>query len=155
MPPFLSRHTREALDRLAEADGGASPDPLERLNSIRALAAALEDEAATLQAVRDALAAGVSWDDIAAAGLLKPAAAKWRWQGSDAEIRARHEAGRKRSVRPSSVPTDLPGFSVAEAARQLGVSTQAVYLQISRGKLEARTVQLADGRAYKRVFLDT
>jgi hypothetical protein len=155
MPSFLSRPTRDALDRLVAADAHGSPDPLERLNGIRALTAALEGEVATLQAVREALAAGVSWEDIAAAALLKPAAAKWRWQGSDAEIAARHEAGRKRSARPSSVPTDLPGHSVADAARRLGVSPQAVYLQISRGKLEARTVQLADGRTYKRVFLDS
>jgi hypothetical protein len=153
--PFLSRSTRGALDRLSEADARGSADALERLRDIRVLIADLESDPAALQAVRDALAAGVSWEKIAAAALLKPAAAKWRWQGSDSEIAARHEAGRKRSVRPSSVPTELPGNSVAEAARRLGVSPQAVYLQISRGKLKAQTVRLEDGRTYKRVFLDS
>ena len=66
---------------------------------------------------------------------------------------ARQDAGRKRSVRPSSVPTDLPGLSVAEAATQLGVTPQAIYLQVSRGKLASQTIELADGRTYKRVFL--
>ena len=151
--PFLSDESRAALERLGDGDrADVVPSPLDRLHSIRSLAAALDREPATLNAVRDALAGGASWEEVAAAGGLKPAAAKWRWQGSDEEISARHEAGRKRAARPSSVPTDLPGLSVAEAARTLGVSAQAVYLRISRGTLESRTVQLADGRRYKRVF---
>ena len=154
MPPFLADPTRAALARLAGADRAeATPEPLERLRAIRSLIAALEQDAATLAAVRDALAAGAGWDQIAEASGLKSAAAKWRWQGSDAEIASRHEAGRKRSARPSSVPTDLPGLSVAEAARRLGVSTQAIYLRIHRGTLEATTVQLPDGRSYKRVMM--
>jgi hypothetical protein len=107
-----------------------------------------------LHAVREALEAGSGWDDIAAAAGLKPAAAKWHWQGTDAEIAERHEAGRKRSARPSSVPTDLPGLSVAEAAAQLGVSAQAIYLRVTRGALRAETIELPDGRSYKRVFPD-
>jgi hypothetical protein len=155
MSPFLSEPARAALARLAESDAAATaPDPLGRLRDIRSLLAELEAEPATLHAVRDALTNGESWDDIAAAAHLKPAAAKWRWQGTDEEIAARHDAGRKRAVRPSSVPTDLPGDSVADAARKLGVTAQAVYLQIARGKLTAQTVELADGRSYKRVFLD-
>lgn len=151
--PFLSDESRLALERLSKDDrADAEPDPLDRVRGIRSLAVALEGEPATLKAVRDALAGGASWEEVAASSGLKPAAAKWRWQGSDEEIAARHEAGRKRAVRPSSVPTDLPGLSVAEAARTLGVSAQAVYLRISRGTLESRTVQLADGRKYKRVF---
>ncbi|HEY9499607.1 MAG TPA: hypothetical protein VIQ78_11340 [Terrimesophilobacter sp.] len=151
--PFLSDESRLALERLGTGDrADVKPDPLDRLRGIRGLVVALEREPATLKAARDALAAGASWDEIAAAGGLKPAAAKWRWQGSDEEIAARHEAGRKRAVRPSNVPTDLPGLSVAEAARTFGVSAQAVYLRISRGTLESRTVQLSDGRRYKRVF---
>jgi transposase-like protein len=154
VPPILSRSTREALDRLRETDALGAGDPLERLAGIRTLITALEEDPAALHAVRDALSSGASWEDIAAAAGLKPAAAKWRWQGSDAQIAARHEAGRKRSARPSSVPTDLPGHSVTEAAHRLGVSPQAVYLRISRGALESRTVRLPDGRAYKRVFLE-
>lgn len=151
--PFLSDESRTALERLGDGDrSDVVPGPLDRLRGIRRLAAALEVEPATLKAVRDALAGGASWEDVAAAAGLKPAAAKWRWQGSDDEIAARHEAGRKRAARPSSVPTGLPGLSVAETARALGVSAQAVYLRISRGTLESRTVQLADGRRYKRVF---
>ena len=153
MPPFLSEPARAAVVRLVEEDRAeAIPDALARLHAIRSLIAALEQDPATLLAVRDALAAGAGWDEIAAASGLRPAAAKWRWQGNDEEITSRHEAGRKRSARPSSVPTDLPGLSVAEAARQLGVSAQAIYLRISRGTLEATTVQLPDGRSYKRVF---
>jgi hypothetical protein len=155
MPPFLADSARAALTRLTDADrADATPDPLERLRAIRSLIAALEQDPAALDAVRDALAAGAEWEQIAEASGLKPAAAKWRWQGSDAEIASRHEAGRKRSARPSSVPTDLPGLSVAEAARRLGVSAQAIYLRISRGTLAASTVQLPDGRSYKRVFPD-
>ena len=90
---------------------------------------------------------------IADAAGLKAAAAKWRWQGTDAEIAARADAGRKRGARPSSVPTDLPGLSVAEAAARLGVSAQAVYLRVGRGRLGSQTVTLPDGRSYKRVFL--
>ena len=52
------------------------------------------------------------------------------------------------------MPTDLPGLSVSEAAAQLGVTAQAIYLKLSRGKLVGRTVELADGRSYKRVFLE-
>jgi hypothetical protein len=155
MPPFLANSARAALTRLIDADrADATPDPLERLRAIRSLIAALEQDPAALDAVRDALAAGAGWDQIAEASGLKSAAAKWRWQGSDAEIESRHEAGRKRSARPSSVPTDLPGLSVAEAARRLGVSAQAIYLRVSRGTLAASTVQLPDGRSYKRVFPD-
>ena len=155
MPPFLADPARAALARLTDDDrADATPDPLERLRAIRSLIAALEQDPAALDAVRDALAAGAGWDQIADASGLKPAAAKWRWQGSDDEIASRHEAGRKRSARPSSVPTDLPGLSVAEAARRLGVSAQAIYLRVSRGTLAASTVQLPDGRSYKRVFPD-
>ena len=153
MPPFLADPARAALARLTDGDRAeVSPNPLERLSAIRALITALEEDPATLDAVRDALAAGAEWEQIAAASGLKAAAAKWRWQGTDAEIASRHEAGRKRSARPSSVPTDLPGLSVAEAARRLGVSAQAIYLRVSRGTLRATTVQLPDGRSYKRVF---
>jgi DNA invertase Pin-like site-specific DNA recombinase len=152
MMPFLSERSRDALERLAASERtGAAP--LTRLRDIRQLTAALEVEPALLASVRDALAAGESWESIADAAGIKPAAAKWRWQGSDAEIAARLEAGRKRSARPSSVPTDLPGLSVSEAAKRLGVSAQAIYLRISRGTLTATTVTLDDGRSYKRVIL--
>jgi hypothetical protein len=90
---------------------------------------------------------------VADAAGLSPAASKWRWQGTDADIEARIAAGRKRSQRPSSVPTDLPGLSVAEAARSLGITPQAVYLRVSRGQLRAEIVTIADGRSYKRVFV--
>lgn len=153
--PYLSDSTRAALQRVLDGDSSeATPDALQRLRDLRALSAALEHDPATLAAVRDAVGAGAGWDDVAAAAGLKPAAAKWRWHGTDAEIAERHEAGRKRSARPSSVPTDLPGLSVAEAAARLGVSAQAVYLRITRGTLRAETVELADGRSYKRVFPD-
>jgi hypothetical protein len=33
------------------------------------------------------------------------------------------------------------------------VTPQAIYQRVSRGLLEARTVELPDGRKYKRVFL--
>ncbi len=152
--PFLSESSRAALDRLAHDESAASPpDPLARVRSIRALTIALETESAILQSVREALESGSSWTDVADAAGLGPAAAKWRWQGTDDEITARHEAGRKRAARPSSVPTDLPGLSVSDAAARLGVTPQAVYLKVSRGTLTARTVDLADGRKYKRVFL--
>ncbi|WP_193509107.1 hypothetical protein [Cryobacterium sp. BB736] len=150
--PYLSDETRVALERVVEGDSGAVPDALARLRDIRSALAALEEDPATLTAVRDAVASGSSWDDIASAAGLKPAAAKWRWQGSDEEIAARHQAGRKRAARPSSVPTDLPGMSVSEAAKKLGVTPQAIYLQVSRGTLRAETVELGDGRKYKRVF---
>ena len=52
------------------------------------------------------------------------------------------------------MPKDLPGLSVSEAAKKLGVSAQAIYLRITRGTLRAETVTLADGRTYKRVFPD-
>ncbi|TFB76396.1 hypothetical protein E3O06_03270 [Cryobacterium glaciale] len=152
MELFLSSTTTAALQQLLtlQADGGGLP--LERLRAIRSLQTALEQDPATLDAVRDALAAGESWDEIAEATGLKAPAAKWRWGGTDDEISARLEAGRKRSVRPSSVPTDLPGLSVADAAAARGVSAQAIYLQVRRGTLVSRTVTLPDGRSYKRVF---
>ncbi len=148
----LSDRTRALLAELSAAD--AATPPLEVVRGIRALRSALEAEPATLISVRAALAEGASWEQIAEAADLGAAAAKWRWQGTDEEIAARHEAGRKRSARPSSVPTDLPGVSVAEAAKRLGVTVQAVYLRISRGQLEATTVELDDGRKYKRVLLE-
>ncbi|MET0853902.1 MAG: hypothetical protein ABWY30_04680, partial [Microterricola sp.] len=155
---FLAPDTRAALELLLSRDTAseAAPDAataaLGRLAAIRGLLATLEAEPATLAAVREAVAAGVSWDRVGEAAGLSPAAAKARWQGSDEEIAARHEAGRKRSARPSAKPTDLPGLSVAEAAEKLGVSVQAIYLRVSRGQLEAQTVELPDGRRYKRVF---
>lgn len=152
--PFLSEPSREALGRLASDESrDAVPTPLNRVASIRSLALSLDRDAAVISAIREALAGGASWDAIAEAAQLKPAAAKWRWQGTDAEITARHAAGRQRSARPSSVPTELPGVSVAEAARALGVTAQAIYLQVTRGKLRSETVVLEDGRKYKRVFL--
>ncbi|MET1051152.1 MAG: hypothetical protein ABWX65_00795 [Mycetocola sp.] len=154
--PYLTASTRAAIERILAGDAtDPVPDAIDRLRAIRGLLTELEQDPATLQAVRDAVAAGSDWDEVAGAAGLKPAAAKWRWQGTDAEIAERHEAGRKRSARPSSVPTDLPGLSVAEAAKHLGVSAQAVYLRITRGTLTAETVQLGDGRSYKRVFIDT
>jgi hypothetical protein len=142
------------LERVLAGDLDDGMDALQRLRDIRALLVALDQDPATLLAVREALDAGAGWDEIAAAAGLKPAAAKWRWQGTDTEIAERHEAGRKRSARPSSVPTDLPGLSVAEAAAQLGVSAQAIYLRVTRGTLRAETIELSDGRSYKRVFPD-
>ena len=84
---------------------------------------------------------------------LSPSAAKYRWAGDDDAIAERQEASRRRKRdRPSSVPTDLPGESVAEAAKRLGVTAQAIYQRVNRGQLEARTIELPDGRRYKRVF---
>lgn len=155
MGTFLSPATSAALARLAELDTFTESPPIERLRAIRRLHEALETDPATLASVRAALEQGASWEQVADAAGLKPAAAKWRWQGTDAEIAARQDAGRKRSARPSSVPTDLPGLSVAEAAAKLGITPQAVYLQVSRGRLASRTVELPDGRSYKRVFPGT
>ncbi|MET1052220.1 MAG: hypothetical protein ABWX65_06245 [Mycetocola sp.] len=153
--PYLSDSTRAALERVLAGDTAApTPDALHRLRDLREAMTALEQDRATLAAVREAVDSGATWDAVAAAAGLKAAAAKWRWQGTDEQIAERHEAGRKRAARPSSVPTDLPGLSVADAAAQLGVSAQAVYLRITRGTLRAETVELADGRSYKRVFLD-
>lgn len=132
----------------------AATDPLDRLAGIRNLISALEDDPATLAAVREAQDAGAGWDAIAASAGLGLAAAKWRWQGTDAEIAARHEAGRKRSSRPSSKPANLPGMSVADAAKHFGISVQGVYQRVSRGLLRSETVTLEDGRSYKRVFLE-
>ncbi len=117
-------------------------------------AAALEADPAALGAVREAVDAGATWDDVAEAAGISPSAAKYRWAGDDHTIADRQEASRRRKRdRPSSVPTDLPGESVAEAAKRLGVTAQAIYQRVNRGQLEARTVELPDGRKYKRVFL--
>ena len=151
---FLAPSTSAALSRLAALDAAPGSAPLERLRAIRSLLLELDADPATLVGVRDALRGGADWDEIADAAGLKPAAAKWRWTGTDAEIAARQVAGRKRAARPSAVPTDLPGLSVSEAAAQLGVTAQAIYLKLSRGKLAGRTVEIADGRSYKRVFLN-
>jgi hypothetical protein len=132
----------------------AAQRPLDRLAAVQSLIRALQADPASLTAVREGLNAGAGWDDIARAAGLGTAAAKWRWQGTDAEIAARHEAGRKRSARPSSRPADLPGLSVAEAADRLGIGVQGVYQRITRGQLRAETVTLADGRRYKRVYPD-
>lgn len=139
--------TREALQRLLDAGSG-----LDRLRGIHSVIEVLRDE--ELAAVRGALDDGADWEAIADAAGLQPTAAKWRWQGTDDEIAARHEKGRKRSARPSSIPTDLPGLSVAEAATRLGISAQGVYLRAARGHVRTETVTIADGRSYKRVFLD-
>jgi transposase-like protein len=149
---FLSPATRAALQRLLALDVDAASAPLDRVAAIRGVLAELDADPAALAAVRAALDADSSWSDVAQAAQLSPAASRWRWQGDDDEIAARHEAGRKRSERPSNKPTELPGLSVAEAAQQLGVTAQAVYLRVSRGQLRAETVTLPDGRSYKRVF---
>jgi predicted DNA-binding protein YlxM (UPF0122 family) len=47
----------------------------------------------------------------------------------------------------------LPGQSVAEVAAARGVSSQAVYQLIARGRLRAETIT-ANGHSYKRVFED-
>ena len=148
----LAPETRAALERLLALDEDAAAAPLDRVQALRTASVALEADPGGLTAVRAALEAGASWSDVAQAAQLSPAASRWRWQGDDAEIAARHEAGRKRSERPSSKPADLPGLSVAEAATQLGVTAQAIYLRVSRGQLRVETVTLPDGRSYKRVF---
>ena len=153
--PFLSADAARALEGLVTLAAGASDAaPLERLRGIRALVVALEADPAALRAVREALAEGATWDDVADAAGLSPSAAKYRWAGDDTAIATRQEASRKRKRdRPSSAPNELPGESVSEAARRLGVTPQAIYQRVSRGLLEARTVELPDGRKYKRVFL--
>ena len=152
---FLSAQTRAAVERLLALDTSSSESaPLDRLAALRALVMAVDADPAALGAVRDALEVGTGWAEIAESAQLSPAASRWRWQGNDAEIAARHAAGRKRSERPSSKPGDLPGLSVADAARQLGVTAQAIYLRVSRGHLRAETITLPDGRSYKRVFID-
>jgi transposase-like protein len=155
---FLSGESAGALARLAELESAASGDadatPLERLRGIRALAAALEADPAALVAVREALDGGATWDDVAEAAGLSTSAAKYRWAGDDDTIAQRQEASRRRKRdRPSSAPTDLPGLSVSDAAKRLGVTPQAIYQRVNRGLLEATTVELPDGRTYKRVFL--
>lgn len=151
---FLSPESAAALARLAAMDAGeADASPLERLGAIRALVAALEADPAVLSSAREALDGGVGWDELAAAAGLSPSAAKYRWAGDDAAIAERQEASRRRKrERPSSRPVDLPGLSVAEAAAKLGVTPQAIYQRVTRGQLEAQTVELPDGRTYKRVF---
>ncbi|WP_308799189.1 hypothetical protein [Agromyces silvae] len=172
---FLSAESAAALARLVELQSGADgsrervPDgpadassaraadasPLDRLRGIRDLVTALEADPAALDAVREAVDAGVGWDEVADAAGLSASAAKYRWAGDDTAIAERQEASRRRKRdRPSSRPTDLPGLSVAEAAKQLGITPQAVYQRVTRGQLEARTVELPDGRSYKRVFPD-
>jgi len=171
---FLSEESAAALARLValqgEADASADAlglgagdaaagersagaGALARLRGIRRLIVALESDPAALIAVRDALEAGADWPAIAEASGLSESAAKYRWAGDDAAIAERHDASRRRKRdRPSSRPTDLPGLSVAEAAKQLGVTPQAIYQRVTRGQLEARTIELPDGRSYKRVF---
>ncbi|WP_395242499.1 hypothetical protein ACGGZK_09910 [Agromyces sp. MMS24-K17] len=159
---FLAPDAAAALARLAALESGEAPAPadgraaaLDRVRGIRDLVAALERDPAVLAAVRDAVAAGATWDDVADASGLSASAAKYRWAGDDATIGARQEASRARKrERPSSVPTDLPGESVAEAAARLGVTPQAIYQRVTRGLLVARTIELPDGRKYKRVFAD-
>ncbi|MDR5698818.1 hypothetical protein [Agromyces aerolatus] len=160
---FLSPESAAALARLVALQGGADASagraadapPLDRLRGIRELVTALEADPAALVAVREALDAGAGWDDVGDAAGLSASAAKYRWAGDDAAIADRHEASRRRKrERPSSRPTDLPGLSVAEAAKQLGVTPQAIYQRVTRGQLEARTIELPDGRSYKRVFPD-
>ena len=158
---FLSADAARALAELLALDalhqtgapGVTDTEPLDRLRGIRSLITALDADPASLTAVREAVDAGASWDEVADAAGLSPSAAKYRWSGDDEAIAARHEASRKRKrERPSSVPTELPGLSVADAARQLGVTPQAIYQRVNRGLLEATTVELPDGRKYKRVF---
>lgn len=152
---FLSADAARALAQLVALDADETDAaPLERLRGIRSLATALEADPAALAAVREALDAGATWDEVADAAGLSTSAAKYRWAGDDDAIATRQEASRKRRRdRPSSVPTDLPGESVSEAAKRLGVTPQAIYQRVSRGLLEARTVELPDGRKYKRVFV--
>ncbi|TFC89398.1 hypothetical protein E3T24_00915 [Cryobacterium sp. TmT2-59] len=150
---FLAPTTSAALSLLGELDASAQTAPLDRVRAIRTLLRELDADPATLTGVRNALRGGSTWEEIAEAALLQTAAAKSRWSGTDDEIAARQAAGRKRAVRPSTVPTDLPGLSVSAAAAKLGVTVQAVYLKVSRGKLASRTIELPDGRSYKRVFL--
>jgi transposase-like protein len=152
---FLSADSARALARLAALEAAETDAaPLDRLRGIRSLVTALEADAAGLAAVREALDAGATWDEVADAAGLSPSAAKYRWAGDDEAIATRQEASRKRKrERPSSVPTDLPGESVSEAAKRLGVTPQAIYQRVTRGLLEARTVELPDGRKYKRVFV--
>ncbi|WP_127794004.1 hypothetical protein [Agromyces sp. LHK192] len=153
--PFLGDEASAALERLIALHRATHASPLDRLRGIRSLATALDADPAALDAVRDALAAGAGWDDVADAAGLSASAAKYRWSGGDDEIAKRQEQSRQRKrERPSTRPQDLPGLSVAEAAARLGVTPQAIYQRVTRGLLRAETVELPDGRKYKRVFPD-
>ncbi|ANJ26475.1 hypothetical protein [Agromyces aureus] len=165
MSSFLSPDAAAALAALASLDAGSTAGdaggradvvpPLDRLRGIRSLVAALEADPASLVAARAAVEAGATWDDVAEAAGLSASAAKYRWAGDDDAIAERQEASRRRKrERPSSSPTDLPGESVSEAAKRLGVTPNAIYQRVNRGLVEARTVTLPDGRSYKRVFFE-
>lgn len=153
---FLEPDAASALAALEQLESRTEQvAPLARLRGIRSLVAALEADPASLRAVREALDAGATWDEVADAAGLSPSAAKYRWAGDDDAITTRQEASRRRKRdRPSSVPADLPGLSVSEAAKRLGVTPQAIYQRVTRGLLRAETVELPDGRTYKRVFPD-
>jgi len=121
---YLSPDSAAALAALASADA-----PLERLAAIRTAIAALEADPATLQAVRDARADGADWGTVAEAAGLGTAAAKWRWQGTDAD--AASGSARRPSIfgcpaassapRPSNSPTDAgtSGYSRTTDVRRV------------------------------------
>ena len=143
--PLRRRRPRALAPRRARGGGPRSRRSSGSAASARSSPPSRPTRAA-LAAARAAVDAGATWDEVADAAGLSPSAAKYRWAGDDDAIAERQEASRRRKRdRPSSVPTDLPGESVAEAAKRLGVTAQAIYQRVNRGQLEARTIELPDG----------
>ncbi len=96
----------------------------------RALAAVEDEYAATLLAAnRD----GLTWEEVARAAGLRTA--------NQARARAERAMGvtevspSRRRAGARNAPVELPGVSVAEAARRLGVARSTVYDRIDRGEL--------------------
>ncbi|TFD67980.1 helix-turn-helix transcriptional regulator [Cryobacterium ruanii] len=93
---------------------------------------------------------GLTWEQIAKlAGLESAGEAQGRWSPKQAAEVSRQSRARRNSettkkpgartakkTRPGFKPADLPGVSVPDAARILGVSTSTIYARVARGELD-------------------
>ena len=130
-------HTDRPVDPLAEVleilgDPSLTDAPVADLLARVGAGCAIADRAGevTRDVALAAVAAGATWEQVAAAaGLASGDAARWRWSPSREK---RLEGQRQRQC---SVAPDKQGVSAAEAARQLGVSRPTLYAWIKSGRV--------------------
>lgn len=123
----------------------------EQQDAVRAKLADLD--VVELEAAHAAKAAGASWRELAlAAGLGGLTAAQRRY--APASISERRESVAASKVPGAkAAPDNLPGVSLAEAAKRLGITESQVRTRADRGEVKTVTATYR-GREVRRVVLD-
>ncbi|MBG9885508.1 hypothetical protein ABE10_02670, partial [Bacillus toyonensis] len=127
-------------------------DALSRLRAARELQRDLE--VAELEIAREARAEGASWADLAeAAGLNARSAAQRRYGASTVD--ERKAAASESSRRAAPTAPAMPGLSIAETARRLGITDVTVRARIERGEIAVLETVKRGKREFVRIDPDS